>query len=126
MANKKIKSSNTGDKQEKPAKKPGTFVKDDPRINKNGRPKGFDQLRDLALKLCEEIKTNPKTGETMRAVEIILRQMMADPKQRKDFLEIAYGKVPLAVQVSGDDGGPLEVLIRREMIGANAKADAPD
>jgi hypothetical protein len=120
MKKKNIASSNTGDKR-----KPGTFVKGDPRINKKGRPKGFDQLRELALKLAAEIRTNAK-GESAPTVEVILRQMIADPKQRAMFLEIAYGKVPLAVQVSGEEGGPLEVLIRREMIGANAKADAPD
>lgn len=75
------------------------FTKGDPRINRNGRPKGFDQLREMALRLCEEIWTS-KSGDKARAVEVILRKMMADPRQMADFLEIAYGKVPTRVEVS--------------------------
>lgn len=76
------------------------FVKDDPRINRRGRPKGFDTLRALALKICAEIVTNPETKEKISVAEDILREMRADPKQRKDLLEIAYGSVPKALQVT--------------------------
>lgn len=77
------------------------FVKGDKRINRKGRPKSFDQLRKLALQLAHET-TETKQGE-MSAVEIILRQMMQDKKQRETFLQYAYGKVPdeLNVKQSG-------------------------
>lgn len=39
---------------------------------------------------------------TMTAVEVILRQMAKDPKQREKFLEIAFGKVPDKLEVSGE------------------------
>lgn len=77
------------------------FTKGDKRINRKGRPKSFDQLRKLALQLAHE-ETETKQGE-MTAVEIILRQMMQDKKQREIFLQYAYGKVPdeLNVKQSG-------------------------
>ena len=71
------------------------FKKGDPRINRKGRPKSFDQLRALAQKLSHE-----QVGETTQtAVEMILRKLAMENPER--FLEIAYGKVPQPVELSG-------------------------
>ena len=43
----------------------------------------------------------------MTAVEVILRQMAKDPKQRALFLDYAYGKIPQALEVTGKDGKDL-------------------
>lgn len=87
-------SNTTPDQQEKPAKMPGGvtgkgFVKGDPRINRNGRPRSFDQLRKLAQNIAHERIAD---GSTITAAEAILRQMAHDNPER--FIEIAFGKVP--------------------------------
>jgi PBSX family phage terminase large subunit len=96
------------------------FVKGDPRINRNGRPKKFDQWRSLLLELGEEPATKgtelikikiPKTDRAGRPVvdengntvfidhyatnaEMIARAWMRDPKNQKEFIENAFGKPP--------------------------------
>lgn len=82
------------------------FVKGDPRINRKGRPKTFDKLRSLAQMIAVEdgITTDEKV---LSNVEVILRGMMkADPKL---FLEIAYGKVPNPIELTGKNGGAIIV-----------------
>jgi len=74
------------------------FKKGDPRINRKGRPKSFDALRALAQQLAHEV-VETKQGN-LTAVEVILRQMAKDPKQRVTFLEYAFGKVPSNVDVT--------------------------
>lgn len=73
------------------------FKKGDPRINRKGRPKSFDQLRALAQKISHE---PIKEGATMTAAEAILRKLALENPTR--FLEIAYGKVPDEVKLSGE------------------------
>lgn len=76
--------------------------------NRKGRPKSFDQLRALAQGLAHETVETPQ-GK-MTAVEVILRQMAKDPRQRALFLEYAFGKVPQAVDLTS--GGALEINVR--------------
>jgi len=90
------------------------FVKGDPRINRNGRPKSFDQLRDLAQQIAHEKARSGDApvivdGHAVTVAEIVLRQWF----QSKDFrkqqaaMEIAFGKVPTKVEVAGKDDGPI-------------------
>lgn len=86
----------------------------DPRINRTGRPKSFDQLRALGQQLGNEIVVGrdgkpllAPDGQPMTATELIMRQMMQDEKQRLDYLHIAYGRPPLKQEVTGKDGAPL-------------------
>lgn len=77
-----------------------TFKKGDPRINRKGRPRSFDQLRKLAQSLAHET-VDTQQGK-MTATEVILRQMAKDPKQRELFLQYAYGKIPDKLELSGE------------------------
>ena len=83
------------------------FVKGDPRINRKGRPKSFNGLRELAKQIADEkAKAGGKTmvvdGHSSTVVEAILRSwaVSKDPRKQKAFMEIAYGKVP--DEIKGD------------------------
>ena len=86
-------SSNTGGN----SYKRGQFVRGDPRINRKGRPKSFDQLRKLAVLVAAEQDPDGIT----RVLEI-LRDMAKSKEVAKQtkFLEYSYGKVPDQVDVT--------------------------
>lgn len=103
------KTSNTGKKQRNPniaeagkstrfkSNDPETGEKD-PRINRNGRPKSFDQLRSLFQDIAsQEIVIQGKKYTRAQAIGIA---MSMDKKLMREFLEFAYGKVPQAVDVT--------------------------
>ena len=71
------------------------FVKGDPRINRHGRPRGFDQVRKLAQAIAHEELTL-SNGQKMSVVEAILRSWVVskEPMLQIRFMEIAFGKVP--------------------------------
>ena len=74
------------------------FKKGDKRINRKGRPKSFDKLRKLAIKIAAEEAAN--TG--MSRVQLMLMAMASskNPADRKLFLEYAYGKVKDEVDIT--------------------------
>ena len=82
------------------------FKKGDPRINRKGRPKSFDKLRALAVDMASEQAVD-KNGEPIllhgRPVtnaQLVLYQWLTDKKHQKDFIEIAFGKVPQAMDIT--------------------------
>ena len=105
MSDEAQSSTNTAQEQRKV---PGTpFTKNDPRINRKGRPKSFDKLRELAVSLANEAAIDAATkgpllvkGHAATEIEMLMRQMMHDNPAR--FVEIAFGKVPDEVKLSGE------------------------
>ena len=87
------------------------FKKGDPRINRKGRPKSFDKLRELAQQVAgEPAAFDPETEKTLTRIELMLRAMATSkaPADRKTFLEYCYGKVKDEIEL--DTKG--EIIIR--------------
>jgi len=87
------------------------FTKGDKRINRKGRPVTFDALRTLAQEISHE--TIPgKDGNPYTVAEAILRKWATSPNPalQMKFIEVAFGKVPEEMKLSGDVSG--EVVIR--------------
>lgn len=89
--------SNTGQN----SKRPGQFAKGDPRINRKGRPKTFDALRNLAQEIAHEVAASGDkplviSGHYVTVAEAILRKwaLSPNPQLQRAFIEIAFGKVP--------------------------------
>jgi hypothetical protein len=88
----------------------GVFKKGDPRINRKGRPRNFDGLRELALVIANEKIASKDNTVVMSRVELILRNWAASGNDKlvRAFIETAYGKVPDELNV--DIQGKLKVL----------------
>jgi hypothetical protein len=77
------------------------FTKNDPRINRKGRPRTFDALRTLAQQIAHEVALKDGaplviSGRTVTVAEAILRSWATskNPMLQKAYIEIAFGKVP--------------------------------
>lgn len=81
------------------------FVAGDPRINRKGRPRSFDALRELAQQIAHEPTQIVVDGHKVTVAEAILRQwaQSKNPQLQRAFIEVAFGKVPdkLDVDLSG-------------------------
>ena len=104
------------------------FVKGDPRINRKGRPKSFDQLRQLAQQIAhEEAKKGDEPivigGHVVTVSEAILRQWATskDPRLQQAFIAYAYGRVPDKTELTGEDGQAIKILV--EYADNNPKTD---
>jgi len=78
------------------------FVPGDPRINRRGRPKSFDQFRRLAQAIAHE-KVTDKDGELTTRVEAILRSWATSkqPVLQLAFIAYCYGKPPEKLETTG-------------------------
>jgi len=100
------------------SKTSGSFVKGDKRINRRGRPKSFDALRQLAQTIAHE-----DISDGMTVTEAILRKWAGskDPRLQLQFMEVAFGKVPNPVEIGGKDGNDITVRILYGDDGTNGK-----
>src|SRR5215213_4862216 len=81
---------------------PETGEKDE-RINRQGRAKSFDELRELFQEIANEEITDGKVSKTR--LRKIGETLARSQKSMKDFLEFGYGKVPLSQIVDITSGG---------------------
>ena len=93
------------------------FDKRPQQINRKGRPKSFDAFRELAQQIAhEQAITKDGTsltvnGKPITVTEAILRKWATsqDTRLQMAFIEIAYGKVPQAVELGGAGGEPIRI-----------------
>ena len=84
------------------------FVKNDPRLNKKGRPrvpKNAQELNKLLAQIAAEEITNPNTGEQVRRIDALLRSMFTSkaPADRQYVIDRMFGKIPQATDVTIED-----------------------
>lgn len=101
------KTASSGKKAPNPTGK-GGFQERKWQINRKGRPKSFDALRELAQQIAnEEAKANDQAiiinGHKATVSEIILREWATsdNPQLQRAFIELAFGKVPDKIDVTG-------------------------
>jgi hypothetical protein len=64
------------------------FVKNDPRINRKGRPKSFKQLRALVVEIASE---PVKEGDDRTLIEARIRKMLKSDNPSDIALALKYG-----------------------------------
>jgi len=96
-----VTDSNTGDNR--PPNK-GQFKKGDARINRKGRPRSFDALRELAQQIANEPIVSADGQTKMSRVEMVMRSwaLSKNYQLQRAFIEIAYGKVPDELDIKSD------------------------
>lgn len=100
------------------------FVKGDPRCNRKGRPKSFDALRSLAVGMASEPAVDKEGnpilihGKPVTNAQLVLYQWMTDKKLQKNFMEVAFGKVPQAVEIKTEDNKPIVVKLINDSQGS--------
>ena len=110
------------------------FKKGDVRINRKGRPKTFDALRELSRTISHEVVRKPDGepvvmgGHALTVVEAILRQwaQSKNPALQLRFMEIAYGKVPDRVEVSGKTDDAIPIVVMQPGMLERLKGDTPN
>ena len=85
--------------------------KGDPRINRKGRPRSFDQLRKLGQAIAGETVTTSR-GARITLAEAILRRWAEskEPQLQKAFMEYAFGKVPDKLETNPLEGAKTLIL----------------
>jgi hypothetical protein len=78
------------------------FVKNDPRINRRGTPRSFDQLRKLAQSIGAELVVDSE-GRKLTVAEAVLRKLASsgDAQANRIFLEYGFGRVPDKIETTG-------------------------
>ena len=107
------------------------FDKRKEQINRKGRPKSFDALRALAQQIAhEEAKKGGVPvildGHRVTVAEAILRTWASsqNAQLQRAFIEIAFGKVPDALDVQSE--GLLRVLVEYATNADGNQADPSD
>ena len=100
-------------------------------INRLGRPKSFDAVRELAQQIAHETAKAGGSevvidGHRVTVTEAILRQWATskDPRLQMAFVEYAYGKPPQSVDLKSDVVNWTPDEWRKEAAKRHAEADS--
>ena len=87
---------------------PHMFKKGDPRINRNGRPRKSDMLKDALMEKWDSVvldsSGNPVVvnGEEMTYGNMVIHRLYKNEKLYPELLNRAFGKVKDETEHSGD------------------------
>ena len=105
----------------------------DPRINRKGRPKSFDQLRSLAQQIAHEVaKAGGEPviidGHSVTVAEAIMRQwaQSKNPALQAKFVEVAFGRVPDVHELTVNDLTIRVVYENEDGGAAGSDGETPD
>lgn len=87
------------------------FKKNDPRINRTGRPRNVDLLHEIAIRLCAEPADLEGDPEGMSQIEAIMREWLRSTNFHKQLavIQYAFGKVPEQIEIEKKE--PRTVII---------------
>ena len=87
------------------------FEPGDPRINRTGRPKTYEELRRTADMIASEMIPGPN-GEMISRGELLLRNWIKskNPILQRSFIEYWVGKVPDRIETTGIEDKTVLVL----------------
>lgn len=83
------------------------FKKNDPRINRGGRPRNVDLLHEIATRLCVEPADLEGNPEDICQIEAIMREWLHSNNFHKQLavIQYAFGKVPDQIEVEKKEPG---------------------
>lgn len=90
-------------------KKAKPFVKNDPRINKEGRPKKLPHLEELLANVLGEEKDGKTAAEAI-LMALRLKATKGDVRAAEVLLERAFGKVKQPIENSGETKQIIEFI----------------
>jgi len=104
------------------------FTANDPRANTNGQRSAAAvrtsaQYREYLVDVLH-LKAGTPPPDDANYLQILaftrVRNAIADPKQCEDLLDRIWGKSVAPVELSGKDGGALEIVLREVITQTNA------
>ena len=102
-----------GDEHDEPQRKTvgRPFQHGDERINRSGRPRGFEELRRTADMIASELVPGPN-GEMISRGELLLRSWIKskNPILQRSFIEYWVGKVPDRLETNALEPGTRLIL----------------
>jgi len=105
-------STYTATEQQKKRVPGRPFAKGDTRINRKGRPKAIDELRQLAQSIAHEALTMPD-GTKRTVIEALLRKWAGSPDARLQmaFIKYAYGEPEQDIRIGGVDTDEIPIRV---------------